>query len=338
MNSKTKRNTKCNAKRSSLCRESLRPIHKYILKFLKDDVPASVISKRLNKCHSTISVHIKNLKASGFLREETGSRPGQIKLYRLTKLGIETLRFFLAPYEKRDLEIRSHAIIFKTPIVNGPRKEIDTTKWKFLPLKNNPGYGKHFHGIWVAIYPKNVIFEFPPIVCKNTFEGLSKCKDEAVKIMGELEAELPGLRLGTPECISELVRQEHAFKNDEFAKWCCSQRPKISLDDGRVMVDASYGPELEFKDKRTAAEDAMTYKDFVHDVLDDKFNHKREAQVHRELLASVKVMAENAERVQTAQEINAKQIGTILSLLKPPESVRKVPEKKQEFVGGMSYG
>lgn len=239
-------------------------IHKGIVLKLLERKTATQIAKELKKAKSTISEHIKNLEFSGFIEEELHS---VIKYYVLTKKGKEYYSAFIKGYDMKPdwhLRDRAHNIKVIAKIIRDiPNKEL--VEWKQKPMKNWIKFYKDFAGVGVIKTTQSIVIQIPKCYYRNAKEAIAQAGILANETCNMLEKEYKGLKI---DRYFEISHQSHALVGDPVAQ--LANQNKVVLQGGRVELDCSEFPEIEFTDKRYGADDFENYLHFIEPVLQGK--------------------------------------------------------------------
>jgi DNA-binding MarR family transcriptional regulator len=245
--------------------KDVKPIHKKILYLISEGKIASKIAKETQKSNSTISEHINNLIFSGFINEEINS---SIKIYKLTNKGLDYLSAFLKGYDIKPnwyMLDRAHNIVLKAKIIRNCDSNFED--WKKHNLNNWTKYYKNYDGVIVSKTPKNFLFQLPKAYYKNRDEVFLYAGMILSQICDLLEEEYPLLKIDRK---FKILSQSHALVGDPVAQ--IAKKNNVVLQGGRIEIDASQFPEIEFVDKYYSSDDFESYVNFTTSVLDNKIS------------------------------------------------------------------
>lgn len=215
---------------------NLKKQHLLILWYVYKKYNVSSIAKELGKSISTISEQLKYLKEREYIEIEVKSN---ITIYKLKKRGEDAISVLLTTYEGKDSIIldRSHNIKLKSEIIRFPKAW--GNEWKGKQMKNWTEYSKYIGDVLVIRTTSNILFQLPEIYYKTSDDALLETGRLVNRIIGDLEIEYEGLKIGTPKKISHIITQHHAIPDDPFARILADK--KVTYKDDRLMIDHSKG-------------------------------------------------------------------------------------------------
>jgi hypothetical protein len=246
--------------------KELKPHHKRILLMLLEGKTASQIAKILKKSKATVSEHIKNLECSEFIIERLHST---IKCYDLTKKGKDYCSAFFRGSDIKPnwhLRDRSHNIKLSCKIIRDINVEY-FSDWKQKPMKNWIKYSKDHNNVGVVKTPSSFLFQIPKMYYRDSKEALVQAGVIADNVCSILEKEYAGLVL---DRFFQVKHQSHALVGDPVAQ--LANKNNVVMQGGRIELDASQYPEIEFTDKQYGAEDFEKYLNFIEPVLQGKIS------------------------------------------------------------------
>lgn len=318
---------------------SIGTMKKKILECLKDGGNPHSISRSIGRHRSTIQQHLKELSDMG-LTEKSGY------LWAITDLGNQYLGggFCAMGYERGGagitdwLQDRAHNIKIKTLISQKPDGIAWLNGWDPTPMKNNIFYRRRFGEVCVTYTGKSFIFQLPPMIFKKSEDAIANAGYIGVCLIKKYEAEIPGLRLGTPSVSAQLISQSHAIPRDPFAMFCVKHG--ISYHGENIDIDASKGPELEFKNNKDSHTHHERYVNHVEDIILNDVPTQSEmakmiAQTQEQIQGLAMAQKEAlASQVNTNNQLRGFIRASQLSIYgpeKPPEEPRPKLEGRPDY-------
>lgn len=231
----------------------------------------------LQKSNSTTSEHIKKLEAMGILEVE---KIGYFKIPRLTRLGQIAFKKITSEIPRRSdgiihLTVVANNLRFKSKIVRKPSAwKLDNT-WKFDTRMGWPRYRKRAESMSLVYTPKYLILYLDRIYADSPEKAFDMAIRMATELINFEMDSYPGLVIGSPKCIARTISQHYSFKGHPFAQWCVDNGIFFEDHKGRITIDSSETPELEFTNKEFSLDDAMAYMDHIYEIINSNSDSQK---------------------------------------------------------------
>ncbi len=230
------------------------------------------IAKFTKNSKQAVHYHINKLLKLGLIEKHNLGIIG--KVFRLTYAGKNYSKNFLVGYDGG--VVRSHGLQFVSQITrppNNPKTFMVDGAWRSnKKFKNWTPMHRAYEGVNVMKSPRSFTFTLDQIYSPSSLDGLTIGLKKIKRVIESLELEYPGLKVGSPKCISRTVKQSHALVDDVYAKRCIDADPSIKIKTPIHEVDASKGPELEFIDSKEGHLHQKKYSAFIDKISQDEFN------------------------------------------------------------------
>lgn len=203
-----------------ISKRALKKEYRNILLEVHQTLSIAQIAQRHKTQHSTILEKINWLIQNGFIVASGSTRH---RLYSLTERAINLMSAFfpegdMKPHPPEN--IRAHDLQYESEIRVAPQDLKDRLKannWIEFTPKNWVGYKKNILSCLVVFTPLTVQYIIPPIHAASTSGAEQKAIEHLWKVKAYLEAEYPGLKLGSPKNVATCNRQHIALQNDPLA-------------------------------------------------------------------------------------------------------------------------
>jgi DNA-binding MarR family transcriptional regulator len=251
------------------------------------------ISTEMGMPITTVKDRLDKLVQKGYLVKEIAfnKRP-----YSLTEVGTEAVTVFLCTLrgrkEKGSSTLRAHKVVWYMDIVKSPptlKEDLTGNAFSVSPVnKNWSRYIKHEEDYKVVFNPRKVYVYIDEFFIDTPLEYYPRAMEKVEAVKKKLEAQFPGIELGTP-AKKMVVASNHIVKKFgplamKFWEESVKQGEPIVYHGDRLQIDYSDGdPEEETVDRRTAPADMEFLGQWFNQLIEKPIEV---SELHRTTMAA----------------------------------------------------
>ncbi|MEN9561106.1 MAG: hypothetical protein RIQ56_379 [Candidatus Parcubacteria bacterium] len=173
--------------------------------------------------------------------------------------------------------IRSHDLLFRCPILRRSSGAFEDG-WFSLNdgVRNWKQYYREFsQNIHVQVSRTQVTVRIREIVCPDVDLAMMTAFDYVLQVLSEIHHRYPGLQVGLPSRVCDILKQHHAINAKEISQFI--REYGIKYKDDRIHIDYSTGklPEIEFVHPLHAQGDMQRLIDFFRDIVEGKYEWRK---------------------------------------------------------------